>query len=234
MRLNTGGSWILVLVTLLTASGCEGNRPLAPSPPAPSPPTVVGMPEAVAVRVEGVVIDADTEQAVSDATVTVVHIRDLHRPLPRPAPSAISDSNGRFVLTASFSMGWSEMALGVQRDGYESPVAIYLDPNAAVNTLRVYPTITIRPGESIDTKISLGSYVCGWESARCRRIMVPSFGDEAVNLNLIPLDGQKEIGLFTGDPGTWPYDFRHNVQTSKGEVWIIGAQGRVTVTARRE
>ncbi len=229
MRLNTGGSRILVLVILLTASSCEGNKPLAPAPPA-----AVGMPEAVAVRVEGVVIDADTEQAVPEARVTVVHIRDLHRPLPRPAPSATSDSNGRFVLTGSFSMGWSEMALGVHRDGYESPVAIYVDPNAAVSTLRVYPTITIRPGESINTHISLGSYVCGWESARCRRIVVASAGGEAVNLNLIPLDGQKEIGLFPGDPGTWPYDFRHSVQIAKGEAWIIGVPGRVTVAARRE
>ena len=228
--------WIAFVV--LICGACErGNGPAAPSPPAaPTPPPPVP-PASVPVRVEGRVVDADTEQPIPRAIVTTEGV--CYSPGPCPGqvdqPSrATADENGLFHLTASLPQHWRELLLGVAPGAGYEPTQKYVFPSSATAAvLQVYRTLTIRPGESIQTRVSLGHYVCGWLSFSCRRVVVDSPAGESVDLEVIPADGQADVGLDADGDVFEDHGFPRELTVSGSEVWIVGARVAVTLTARR-
>jgi hypothetical protein len=221
--------WIALAV--LICGACRGgDGPIVPTP-ALAPVT----PSTVAVHMEGRVIDADRKQPIPGAIVTTVQVcypgacREVDQPV-----SVRADENGTVFLTASLPQGWNELQLGVAPGaGYES-ANIYVSPSSAgAAVLEVYPTLTIEPGGSIQTRAFLKHYVCGWLSAYCRRVVVESPAGESVDLEATPADGEADVGLDADGDVFEDHGFPRRLTVSGGEVWIVGAPVTVTLTARR-
>ena len=213
------GSCCLALAVLVCA--CDSKSPAGPSQPDPSPP-----PSAIAVRVEGRVIDAETEESIPRANVTTSGVCHPERcgPVDQPT-SAVADENGMFVLTANIPQNWRELLLGLTRAGYE-PTRVYVTPTSGTE-LRLLRTLTIRPGESIDMRVFLGSYVCGDESHLCRRILLEPSTGEPMDLEVIPADSQRDVGLFAKHPFSVT-SYPRRVTVPDGEAWIYAAGAELT------
>lgn len=236
MRLNRCGSTVLNLLVLLAASGCQGNRTIAGPTPPPVADNVSAATAIVNVRVEGRII-GERDEPVPGA---VVFAREFCAPgvcarVPgSPAVSQGADDQGVFVLMVNLPSNWSTVSVQVTRDGFE-PTQYFVRSTAATSAvLRLLPMVTIRPGESIETRLFLGTYFCGDEGWICRRIVVESPSGESIDLEVIPVDGQ-DVGLIVGPESTHPLSPTppRRVTMSRGEVWIYGAVGKVTLTARR-
>lgn len=224
-----------VLTLLVLSVGCGRN--MSTTEPSPTS-SVVNTPAAnVAVRVEGRVVDDERNQPISAAAVRAVQVGadGGYWNLDQPLASAATDGNGAFLLTARVSPRWKELLLDVSREGYE-PTRIYVSPTAATAAeLRLYQRLTIRRGESVQMSVDLGSYVCGFESHRCRRVFVES--GEAMDLEVMHADGPGKAGLVVGPEINHPIsvvDYQPRATMSGGEVWIyVGQGGSVTLTASR-
>jgi len=229
------GAWrglILLLAVTAGSPGCEANRITGPALPVP---TNVGFADAdlITTRIEGRVVDED-EAALPDATVTIARVLSDGRYLSveQSAARATADDRGGFGFNANLPRKWSEIVLRVLRDGYD-PTDIYVDRSLATAVvLRAYRTLTIRPGESIDTRLSLGSYVCGMESYRCRRVIVSATSGEVIDLEVIPSSADDEVGLLVGEMAPAFFKVERHVTLTGGPVWIVGPNARVTLTAR--
>jgi hypothetical protein len=231
----------LAVLVLLAAAGCQGNGPiLRPTPPADpgAPVSVTPAPAAiVAVRVEGSVVNADNEMPVAGVSVTATHTCKLGpcqlAPI-LPAPNAATDARGVFVLTANVPADWELLFLNLTRDGYESSGG-RTSPAATIGTVLILlPTLTIRAGESLDTRVFNGPRACGSESWPCRQVIIDSPSGAPMELEFIPLDGQRGGGLIVGPEATHPFSPapQQRVTVAGGEVWIYGSVGRVRLTAR--
>ena len=99
--------------------------------------------------------------------------------------------------------------------------------------INMYRSLTISPGESIATAVSLRSDHCGYELNPCRRVSVNSPSGKPVDIEVIPADGQEYVGLAVGDQINSGFNFPRKVTVSGGdEVWIVvGQLGRVTLCA---
>jgi len=212
--------------TLVGRGGCESAPPpLAPSQTTFTPPPV---PTTVAVRVDGRVVDLDGDAPVAGAAVT------------NGGPIATADENGAFVLTMDVRPGLRKLLLGVSRDGYEpSKGYVHVSPDTiATVVLRVYQTLTVRPGESIGAGMSALANAyndCYFlqDDYSCRRIVVESLPGESIEVELVPVDGQDNVGLVAAMQQPAFVSYERRVTVSGGEVWIIGGPGKVTLTARR-
>ena len=228
----------LVLVVCAAGLGCD--QPLAPSPPSPPPESPNRPPGLVAASVSGEVIDADSGLPVAGAVVTIAHVRvvnglGINVSSPDGAgTSAVADGSGAFRLEPRVRDDWVSVVLNVTRDGYEPIVEWSFTPTTPTSAavLMVYPTLTLRPGGFLQTRMSPISYACGWESYRCRRVLVESAPGESVEVELVPPTGP-DNGL---EPDDEPFPFtgyKRRVTVSGGAVWIIGGTSPVTLTARR-
>jgi len=228
------GAWrgLVLLLAVTAGSACETNRITGATLPVP---TSVGFADVdlVTSRIEGRVVDED-EAALPDATVTIARVLSdgRYQPVEQSAARATADDRGGFGFNASLPRKWSEIVLRVLRDGYD-PTDIYVDRSLATAVvLRAYRTLTIRPGESIDIRLSLGSYVCGMESSRCRRVIVSAPSGEVIDLEVTPSNADDEVGLLVGEIAPAFFKVERHVTLTGGPVWIVGPNARVTLTAR--
>jgi hypothetical protein len=228
------GAWrgLILLLAMTAGSGCEANRITGATLPVP---TSVGFADVdlVTSRIEGRVVDED-EAALPDATVTIARVLSdgRYQPVEQSAARATADDRGGFGFNASLPRKWSEIVLRVLRDGYD-PTDIYVDRSLATAVvLRAYRTLTIRPGESIDIRLSLGSYVCGMESWRCRRVIVSAPSGEVIDLEVTPSNADDEVGLLVGEIAPAFFKVERHVTLTGGPVWIVGPNATVTLTAR--
>jgi len=233
-------SVLAALAAALMAAGCSSTAPTPVPTPTPTPtPTSTPVSDRLSVRFEGrVVDDSEGKEPVAGATVLVNTIGADHRyytPLPSDVPPATSDSDGFFVLNAMLPSTFNDVAFGVQRMGFDSPVAIYFTRAEAESAvaLQIYRTITIRPGESAEARVFLGSYVCGFESARCRRIVVAAAPGDRVELELTQSDGSPPVGLTDTDSAFTYSGYQRALTVTGTEAWLIGGPTTVTLTARK-
>ncbi len=132
---------------------------------------------------------------------------DVAMPVPTPppfAPPVVPTTTmrlegqifGRFVLEEDFrGRAWDTVELGVTRDGYE-PTPATVTPAATDLVLRLYPTLTHRPGERLETHLFLDTYHTPWDGYVARRVAIDASPGEPIQVDLIPLD-HPYIGLTT-------------------------------------
>ena len=239
MKSSRRPSLILALVVCAAGLGCD--QPVAPSPPPPPPPDrPSGLGTAT---VAGQVIDADTGQPVGDAVVTIESVSvfsttrgGVYSP-DGVGTSTVSDGGGGFRLEPGVRDNWLRISLSVRRDGYESwdgstqTIGTGIPIDALV--LAVYPTLIVRPGESIQTRVHLRHYTCSDNLSPCRRVVIESTPGEPVEVELVPpaLDN----GLEHGPATTFEFaQYQRRLTVSGGgEVYIVGGSSPVTLTARR-
>jgi hypothetical protein len=181
------------------------------------------------------VIDADTGQPVSGAVVTIERVNVFTIPpgaanLPDSVgTSTVSDASG-FRFEPGVRDNWTLITLSVRRDGYEpSHLTFRLGRPIGALVLSVYPTLIVRPGESIQTRVHLDHYKCREGSTPCRRIVVESAPGEEVEVELVPPTAPN-ITL-QQDPEL-SENQRRVTLSGGGEVYIVG-NSSVTLTARR-
>jgi len=217
------------MVLSAAAFGCDANR--TPTRPTPSP-TVATPASTIAVRVEGRVIDGEREAPVPGAIITLTEVtaNGRYQQPSQPAPQTTAEDDGRFVFTLDLSPDWRNITLKVTRGGYDS-TRIYLPPTMVTAAdVRVFPTLTIRPGESIDMRVFLGSYVYSDESHLCRRILIESSG-ESIDVEAVPADAHRDVGLVVGPSVNHPIyvkSYQRRVTVSGGEVWVYPAGAEPT------
>ena len=233
----------VILASLVCAAALGCDQPLAPPPP----PSGLGT-----ATVAGQVIDADTGQPVDGAVVTIERVivpSATNGQAFSPdgvGTSSVADGGG-FRLEPGVRDNWTLIQVSVTRDGYEPshisfrrtgrPFPVGLpDGGTPIDALvlSVYPTLIVRPGESIQTRVHLNHYNCGDEfSVPCRRIVVDSGPNEEVEVELVPPtgpnNGLEHSSAFEGFP---QYERRVTL-SGGGEVYIIGGSSPVTLTARR-
>ena len=220
--------WLLVLVVLVSAAGCEENRTAPTTPTAPTPIPIVP------VRLEGRII-GERDEPVPGAVVTVSEFcapgncRSMS-----PVVSQGANDQGVFVLTANLPSNWEDVFVHVTRDGFEPNQQYIVSTEVGSVVLRLLPRVTIRPGQSIETRLFLFTHSCGDEGWTCRRIVVEAAAGESMDLDVIHLDGQS-VGLIVGPESTHPTSPipPSRVTMSSGEVWLYGSVGRVRLTAHR-
>jgi hypothetical protein len=227
----------VVICALGTGCGSPNAPTPTPSPRLPPPPGTV------AVGTRGRVIDVDSGHPIAGANVTTVSVcyRDSEpaggrcHSIDQPA-RATADENGVFLLTVSLPSTWNALSLKAAKSGYETSASKGITPSTATDAvLEVYPTLTIRPGESIETRLSRGGQVCGWLSANCRRIVVESPAGESVDVEVISNDTpDREVGLHADGDVFEDHGWPRRLTVLGGEVWIIAEPSvPLTLTARR-
>lgn len=232
----------VALALLLAMAACAG--PSTPSDigmPVPTPPPFAP-PFVPSMRVEGQVVDADSGASVAGTVLAVRFLRvdgqgQWFLSAGQRPGTAVTDHTGRFVLEEIIhGKEWETVELWVTRDGYE-PVIATATPASADVVVRMYPTLTIRPGESIEARLFLDTYSTAWDGFVFRRVVIDAPPGEPVQVDLTPLD-HPYIGLSTGSAGQDPSDhgLRDRMIVSTGAVWITGlsgSPGRVRLTASR-
>jgi len=109
----------------------------------------------------------------------------------------------------------------------------------------MYPTLAIRPGESIEVRVDgTGIVWCGHplfgeeEDVNCRRVLVAASPGDSVELELVAHDSSKPMALgftlrpedrFSHDPDM---SVRRLLVPPGGVPYVLGA-GTATLTARR-
>jgi len=104
----------------------------------------------------------------------------------------------------------------------------------------MYPTLVIRPGESIDVRVDRSIVWCGWDGYPCRRVLVAAAPGESVELEVVSYDSSQAMALGLAvpkhccilDPDT---SVRRLVVPPGGVPYVISEYptGTATLTARR-
>jgi len=215
-----------VLLVGLAAVGCESQR--APSPIGPTftfqPPPV----STVSVRVDGRVLDVDTRQPIPAATVALGGLL------------VTADVAGSFSFTTELPQDWTFLRLNVSRNGYEPAQRSIAPHDVAAVELGAYPTLHLRPGESVTAQIAhangLTNNVCWFliDDYSCRRIVVDAPAGEPVDVELAVLSGSQDIGLIDSEQQPAFAEYQRRITVSAGQVWIVGDPAVVRLTASRQ
>ena len=121
------------------------------------------------------------------------------------------------MLAGDFPVDWREAIVGIAHDGYE-PISFAFHPDRIAASIPLYRTLVIRPGESLETRVFLDTYVCGFEFVRCRRVTVESAPGESTDVEVTHVDREGIlVALVVGDPLI--------VRTDQRKVTVTGTQG---------
>ena len=138
-------------------------------------------------------------------------------------------------LPVDLPENWLGVTLRVERDGYDSVAGNYLPKTEAVRALHIgmYRSLSIRPGESIATAVSLRSDHCGYLMEPCRRVSVDAPSGKLVEIEVVPSDSQDSVGPATEPDLNSGFNFPRKVTVLGGDkVWIVmGQLGRVVLCA---
>jgi hypothetical protein len=98
----------------------------------------------------------------------------------------------------------------------------------------MYPTLVIRPGESIEVRVDRDIVWCGFDGVPCRRVLVAGSSDDPVELEVVSHDSGRPMALaIPANPYIEPdMSVRRLMVPPGGVPYVIGA-GTATLTARR-
>jgi hypothetical protein len=207
---------IAVSACIVASVGCDGGKLTAPGPP-PPPPPVADPFTTVTVEFGGRVVNAEAGGPVGNVRVSLVAVGDGGRPRPPgyvyPTDTATSGGDGTFTLTLNLPSYWTFVGLKFTGPaGYDDRNARF-EPTAAPchfapcwpaadrPAIKMYPTLVIRPGESIDVRVESTINRCTFfGDFACRRVLVEASPGEPVELEIVPRDTSKPMGL---TPDEW-------------------------------
>jgi hypothetical protein len=240
---------IAVCACIVASLGCDGGRltaPAPPPPPPPPPPPVVQDPNTtVTVEFGGRVVNADAGGPVANVQLS---LDLLSSPYPNPdgwvfpKNTATSGGDGTFSLSLNLPSLWRWVSLKLTAPpGYDDREQRF-DANAAADrpAIRMYPTLVIRPGESIDVRVDPDIVWCGWDGEEpCRRVLVAASPGDPVELEVVPADSSKPMALGLAEVPEVDYilftvdmSVRRLVVPPGRVPYVIGA-GTARLTARR-
>ena len=233
--------------------GCEDRNLTGPAPPpSSSGPPSSGSNATVTVAFGGRLVNADAGGPVANVRVTVAA---WGSPSERSwiggealfKAIATSGGDGTFTLPLDLPSDWKLVYLKFTGPaGYEvteerfEPTAApcRIGPcwaAAARPAIQIYPTLVIRPGESVSVRVAADMPWCGWagDAGPCRRVLVEASPGDPVELEIVPDDSRKPMALSLESPFFEPdMSVRRLMVPPGGFPYVFGA-GTARLTARR-
>lgn len=230
---------IVICACIVASVGCtDGGPPIGPAPlPSPPPPPAPVADSNTTVRVEfgGRVINADAGGPIANVWVSVGSMSlptgERHT-LPKDA--AVSGGDGTFTLPVNLPSSWRSVHLHLTGlAGYDDRSWRVVPTTAADRpAIRIYPTLVIRPGESIEVHVDRDVVWCGFGPAiPCRRVLVAASPGDPVELEIVPHDTTKPMGL--GEDEWVESPERRRLLVAPGGYTYVTGPGTATLTARR-
>jgi hypothetical protein len=230
---RSGAAWLYILLTGALVGGCGSAQPptapsAAPAAAAPAAPPVIDVPPGggfppVDRIVWGRALDFDTNTPLAGARVSLWHSPGGINVIEVIAVTTGVD--GRFNITATTIGFWM---VRVARTGYEPAQFAHYSESAPFDfagdvALRVYPTLVVKPGESIDVQVAATQPTdsCGPEGwLYCRRVVVESPADAAVTIDATAIDGQG--ALLTDEPNFDDWNKPSSpITVSSAAIWVV-------------
>ena len=238
-------SLIAFSACIVAGVGCDGGPGgVTPPPPAPPPPPA----EMVTVELGGRVVDAEAGDPIEGVRVSVDEwngsavIRD----------TATSAGDGTFIICLNLPVNWRFVNLKLTAPpGHDDTHGAFLATMtqcffgpcwtpADRPAIRMYRTLVIRPGESIDVRVDDNISWCGWDGYSCRRVLVAASPGESVELEVVSHNSSQAMALGLAVP-TNPYNLEPDISVRRlvvppgGVPFVIAeyANGIATLTARR-
>lgn len=241
---------IAVCAGIVASVGCDGGTstapatPTGPTPPPPAPPSPVAVPTTIfTVEFGGRVVNAEAGGPVANVRVSVGGWVSSKPPgWVFPTDTATSGGDGTFTLPLSFPSDWKMVYLeftgpaGYDDTGsrFEPTADCALSPCWAAAdrpAIGMYPTLVIRPGESIEVRVQANVNLCAFAGAiDCRRVLVEASPGEPVELELVPYDTSKPMALAKDD---WTDVSSPRLLVAPGGVAYVHGPGTARLTARR-
>jgi len=223
---------LLALVSGLTA--CD-----APAGPSPVLPQAETDPIAtVSVRLDGRVLDLDTNNGVAGARVTLQGVAGVPNK-DLDLRTIVADATGAYTLTMEVPTGWASISLDVEREGYEPATGVVPPNRVGDAVLRAYPTVTLQVGASMDTQLSpmgggFTNNVCWFliDERPCRRVRLDAAAGQRIDVDVLSLDGSTAFGLVTSRQQPAFSGYQRQITVSTGEFWIVGLDSKIRLTAR--
>ena len=235
---------IAVCACIVSSLGCDGG----PGTPSALPPPPVAT---VAVEFGGRVVNADAAGPVEGVRVSLWALSSPRSDqYVRPTNTATSAGDGTFTLSLNLPVGWSSASLKLTAPpGYDDR---YSGSFIATGTqcvfgpcwvpadrpdIRMYPTLAIRPGESIEVRVDDSIFYCGWDGYACRRVVVAASPGQSVELEVVSHDSNKGMALGLASSPANGFILEPDMSVSRLIVppgrtpYIIGG-GTATLTAR--
>jgi len=245
---------IAVSACIVATLGCEGKELAAPDlVPDPNLNTVAVSTVAVStVAFGGRVVDADTGRPVTNARVSLAAGSNIGGGLYAGSTQVFTTSgeDGTYALPLALPIGWRFVSLEFTSPAGYDDTAWTFEPAAPPcraqtpcfaaadrPVIKMYPTLVIRPGESIDVRVD-DVVRCGWQGyMECRRVLVSASPDDAVELEIVPRDSSKPMALVVAFLHTpWVYEWDQSVRRvtlPPGAFVFVAGTGSGTLTARR-
>ena len=224
---------IAVCACIVASVGCDGGKLPAPSPPM------------VTVEFGGRVVNADAGGPVGNVRVSLNSWGSRGRSTAGFNDwnvTATSGGDGTFTLPLNLPMDWASVNFQLSAPpGYDHRYQGFERTTAADRpAIRMYPTLVIGPGESIEMRVDSGINLCSSAvfAVDCRRVLVAASPGDSVELEVVPHDSSKPIALGLAVPGypgiLEPDDMsvRRLTVPPGGVPYVLGA-GTATLTARR-
>ena len=195
---------IAVCVCLVASIGCDGGLPTPPTPTLPPPGSTV------TVEFGGRVVNADTGGPVGNVRVSASSMGAPGAPPAGwafPTNTATSAGDGTFTLSLNLPVDWRSASLKLTAPpGYDDRVASFIATRAPCvlgscwvpadrPDIRMYPTLVIRPGESIEVRVDDDIVWCGWDGYACRRVLVAGSSGAPVELEVVSHGSSKCMAL---------------------------------------
>jgi hypothetical protein len=230
---------IAVCACSVAGLGCGGGRSTGPTVLPPSPPAGQDPNTTVTVEFGGRVVNADEGGAVANAQLSLYA---LSSPSPNPdgwvfpTNTATSGGDGTFSLPLSLPSLWRFVSLKLTAPaGYDDTEQRFEAKAAAERpAIRMYPTLVIRPGESIDVRVDSDIVWCGFDGVPCRRVLVAASTGEAVELEVVPADSSSPwhrvwLGFrkmcTSSNPATCPSCVSSYLQAASHTLSVPGPRG---------
>ena len=234
---------VAVCACIVASVGCDGGKRLTSPTPPPLPPTLPPTPT-VTVEFGGRVVNAEAEGPVESVRVSLDDWTSSSRThgFVRPMNTATSGGDGTFTLPLNLPVDWRFVSLKLTGPpGYDDRYQ-WSEPTTAADrpAIRMYPTLVIRPGESIEVRVDGSIGWCGWDGYPCRRVLVAASPGDSVELEVVSHDSSKPMALGLANPAN-PYNLEPDISVRRlvvppgGVPYVIGEYptGSATLTARR-
>jgi hypothetical protein len=238
---------LAVCACIVASVGCDGGRVTAPAPP---PPPSSDPNTTVTVEFGGRMVNADAGDPVASVQVSL-HVLSSPSPAPGrsgpdgwvfPKNTATSGGDGAFTLPLTLPSSWRFISLRlIAPPGYDDTQQRF-EPNTAAErpAIRMYPTLVIRPGESIEVRVDSEISWCGWDGYACRRVLVAAATVDSVELEVVSLDSSKSMALGLANP-EYPYILEPDMSVGRlmvpagGVPYVVSGStgGTARLTARR-